>query len=163
MALRVSLSQSGELLHREKKSSYLALALYHTLGFVSEDELALHFARIRDALRPAGVFLLRLAGPRLVPGSDPEPSKNWAEEKDGRFILSEKWYEGAYRIEHCIVIDTRKNELVEYHERRRAYSLGEVASMLQRAGYRRPRSCQDLDGTPATPKDFGLCVCHKAK
>ncbi len=45
-----------------------SLAYYHTLGFMSDEELAQHFQRIRASLRPSAKFLPRQAGPRLLPG-----------------------------------------------------------------------------------------------
>ena len=66
---------------REKATYDFVLAYNHTLGFMADDELAEHFRRVRKAVKPSGSFLLVLAGPRLVPGQDLGPAKDWAERK----------------------------------------------------------------------------------
>jgi hypothetical protein len=96
----------------------------------------------------------------LVPGQTPGVTKNWAE-KNGKFIQSEKHFEGGYRIEYCVVIDTKANEITEYHERQRAFSLSEVVSVLQNAGFGRIECTKDLEGAPATPGEFGVFVCSE--
>jgi len=144
----------------------LVLAFNHTLGFMEADELAEHMARIRQALVPGGTFLLHLAGPRRVPGAESapaaesSPSKNWAEQ-EGRFVLTEKRFEEGYRIEDCIVIDTEASEIIEYHERQRAFSLEEVIALLEGAGLAPIQCLADLAGAPATADRFGTFVCRK--
>ncbi len=144
----------------ERKAYDLILAFNHTLGFMEADELVEHMARIHMALVPGGTFLLHLAGPRHVPGAESSPSKNWAEQ-EGRFILTEKRFEEGYRIEDCIVIDTGASEIVEYHERQKAFSLKEVLTLLEGVGWISIQCLADLEGTPATTERFGTFVCRK--
>lgn len=138
----------------------IALAYNHTLGFMSDSELAQHFSAIRTALKPGGRLLLVLAGPKLTPNGASESSKGWIE-KGEKLILSEKWLEKGYRIERCIVIDKQNDEIVEYRERQRAFSLGDVQWQLEAIGFQ-VTCMKDLEGHPATPQEFGVFVCHKA-
>jgi len=82
-------------------------------------------------------------------------------EKGEKLILTEKYMEGGYRIERCIVIDRQKDEIIEYHERQRAFSLDDVRSLLRSAGFRRVVCLKDLEGNPATSREFRVFICHK--
>ena len=138
------------------------LAYNHTLGFVATGELAQHLGRILKALKPSGKLVLALAGPKAIPGQMPQRARDWSE-RNGRFILAEKNTEEGYRVEHCIVIDTEAEEIVEYHERQRAFSLDDVSSMLRRTGFGQVSCYKDLVGTPATPAEFGVFVCCRVR
>ena len=134
-----------------------ALAINFTLGFLQDAELAAQFKAIAGALRPDGKLLLKTAGPQWLPDTQAHPVKNWGE-RDGRFILSEKRMEGRTRIEHNVVIDTSRNEIVEYHERQRAFSRVEVLGMLKDAGFVAVKCFQDLSGRAANDERFGVYV-----
>lgn len=137
----------------------LVLAYNHTLGLMADDELHEQFCRLRRALRPEGVMLLRTAGPQLTPGAEGRASRGWAE-RDGRFILSAQRIEQGERHEQCIVIDPAAGEVIEYVERQRALSLDAVLQLLASSGWRHVAALGDLDGAPATPERFGIYVCQ---
>ena len=67
--------------------------------------------------------------------------------------------EGRLRIEHCIVIDMARDEIVEYHEDQRAFSRDEVVRLLRDAGFQTVRCASDRAGSGATDKAFGTYVC----
>ena len=142
----------------DEASFDLALAFWHTLGFMSDSEIGKHFQGISRALKPLGRLLLVLADPKLVPGATTEHTNEWTE-NEGRFILTERHFEDGTRYERCIVLDTVKEEIVEYHEMHRAFSLTDVQKMLQRAGFGPARCLRDLEGHPATPEEFGVFIC----
>jgi D-alanine-D-alanine ligase len=144
----------------ERNTYDLALAYDHTLGFMTESELAAHFKRIQAALTKEGRLFLTLAGPKLIPGRPYERTKSWSEQGD-KLILSEKYLKNGYRIERCIVIDKQKDALIEYHERQRAFALADVRALLSTAGFHPIVCLKDLDGTPATPQAFRVFVGHK--
>lgn len=152
------LQRGSEL--REVENYDFILAYDHTLGFMSDEELAVHFGRIFTALRPSGKFLLALAGPKLIPGQESERTRTWSE-RNGKFILEEKYIEEGYRIEHCIVINTNMDEIKEFHERQRAFSLEDVMFLLLNAGFGQIDCLRDLDGKKTTPQEFGIFVCYK--
>ena len=111
-------------------------------------------------MKRGGKLLLALAGPKLIPGRPYERTRSWAE-KGEKLILSEKYFEKGYRIERCIVIDKQKDEIIEYRERQRAFSLDDVRSLLRSAGFRQVVCLKDLDGNPATSQEFGIFVYHR--
>ncbi len=137
-----------------------SLAYYHTLGFMSDEELAQRFQRIRASLRPSAKFLLRQAGPRLLPGVEStKKTRGWAE-RDGKFLLSEKQIEDGYRNKLGIVIDTEAQEINEFREHQKAFALDDVIAVLGGAGFSGIQIYAALDGTPATPERFGVFVCR---
>ncbi len=142
-----------------------ALAYWHTIGFMADDEIRQHFTAIRRALRPGGIFLYVFQGPRLVPSqaaTDSMPVKNWTE-RDGRFILSEKVIRGGSREEHCIVIDTHAGEITEYREHQRAMALSDVLRYLQEARLASVEAYKDFDKQPASAEEFSIFVCTKSR
>ncbi len=134
-----------------------ALAINHTPGFLTEDELGLHFRRIKAALKPGGKFLMLLAGPKITPSTTTDRLRNWAEQ-DGRYILSEKYIESGFRHETGVIINTVSEEIIEYHEQQRAFSLSEMQSQLEAAGFTDIWCLRNLDGEPATIDEFGIFV-----
>ncbi len=158
LSIEFRLQRGAELTEREVYD--LALAYDHTLGFMSDTELAEHFGGIWASLKRDGRLLLALAGPKRIPGHVYERTRSWME-KGEKFILTEKYMEGGYRIERCIVIDRQKDEIIEYHERQRAFSLDDVRSLLRSAGFRRVVCLKDLEGDPATSREFRVFICHK--
>ncbi len=128
----------------EVDSYDLALAFNHTPGFLEPDHLVRHLAAIRRSLKADGQFLLVMAGPRMTPGWPPEPVKDWAERGD-RLILSEKSFDGPYRLERNLVIDVTSDEIIDLNERQRAYSSDEIV--------------QNLEGEKATEHEFGVFLC----
>jgi SAM-dependent methyltransferase len=141
----------------------LALAYWHTIGFMEEAEIRRHFACVCNALRPGAPFLYVFQGPRLAPGESIKaaaPVKDW-DEKKGRFILSQKVIRDGYRDEYCVVIDTNTGEVTEYREHQRAFGYGEVVEYLRNAGFRSVDAFKDFDGTPATAEGFSIFVCRK--
>ncbi|MHB8963856.1 MAG: class I SAM-dependent methyltransferase, partial [Saccharofermentanales bacterium] len=96
---------------KEQNAYDFVLAYYHTLGFMDEDELNIHLKNIWKALKDGGKFLLRTAGPQIIPNIKQEKIRNWGE-KNNQFILSEKYIEDGYRFENCITIDITKDEIV---------------------------------------------------
>jgi hypothetical protein len=124
------------------------------------EELAQHFRRIWSALKPGGKFLLTLAGPKIVPAVSPEKVRNWTEQ-GGCYLLSEKYLENGYQYERGAIIDTLKDELVEYREQQKAVAYNEVRSLLLTAGFDGLDGLRDLKRTPATADDFGVFVGYK--
>ena len=158
LAIEFRLQRGAEL---EENGVYACILAYnHTLGFMSAEELARHFRRIWSALKPGGKFLLTLAGPKIVPDVSSEKVRNWAEQ-GGRYVLSEKYQENGYQYERGAIIDTREDELIEYHERQKAFAYDEVRSLLLAAGFERFDGLSDLTGTPATAHDFGVFVGYR--
>lgn len=155
------LQRGSEL--REIEAFDVALALAHVIGFMNRDEIGRHFTAICRALRPDGVLLYTFQGPRHIPSRELGPSrpvKNWRE-KDGRFIVSEKSYQDGYRDEHCIVIDTNTDEIVEYREHQRAVGFNEVVAHLKQAGFSSVEAFKNFYREPATKEDFTVFVCRK--
>ena len=144
----------------ERSAFDFALAYWHTIGFMSEKETRRHFTAIRAALRPGGVLLYTFQGPKAIPGQSPEPVRNW-KEQEGKYILSEKSFADGYRDEYCVVIDTKRDEIVEYKEHQRAVGLREVLDYLQGAGFDSVEAYRDFDRTPATPEEFSVFLCKK--
>ena len=151
--------QRGADLREELAYDY-ALAYNHTLGFMSDEQISQHLGRIRTALKPSGSLLLVLAGPALTPDQSSEKKRDWAE-KNGKFILSEKYMDGGYRRELGIVIDTNAGEITEFTEGQRAFSLDDVTSLLMESGFGETVCLRDLDGDSATPEKFGVFVCRR--
>ena len=146
----------------EKDAFDFALAYWHTIGFMSEEEIKKHFSSIREALRPVCPLLYVFQGPKLTPGNekDEQPTRSWRE-KDGKFILSEKEIRDGYRDELGIVIDTNTGEITEYREHQRAFSYEEVMQILKEAGFASIEAYKDFDKTPASEEDFSIFVCWK--
>ncbi len=60
----------------------VALAYWHTIGFMADAEIRQHFAAIRRALMPGGIFLYAFQGPKLLPSQEATravPVKDWQE------------------------------------------------------------------------------------
>ncbi len=96
----------------DREAFDLAMAYWHTIGFMAEEEIRRHFAAICAAVRPGGAFLYVFQGPRLIPGqeaSDATLVRSW-QERNGKFILTEKCIQGGYRKENCVVIDTQAGD-----------------------------------------------------
>ena len=161
LALNVEfrLQRASEL---DEEDAYdFAFAYNHTPGFLSSEELPQHFRSVRNAVKPNGRFLMVLAGPqlKLCRGQDEDRTRTWAE-KDGKFILSEKYIdEQGHRNELGIVIDTKAGEIKEFRERQRAFSLADMVSPLKRAGFRDIETFADMDGQAATSDRFGTFLC----
>lgn len=133
------------------------LAINHTPGFLSSEEMTQHFHRIRAALKRGCKLLLLLAGPKITPSTTSEKVKSWAE-RNGRYILSEKYIQNKYRHENGVIIDTIQDEIIEYHEKQMAFSLEDMRSQLQAVGFSDIRCLQNLDGATATASSFGVFI-----
>lgn len=137
----------------------IAIAWNHTLGFMSDSELRRGFTRIKRALKPKGVFLLVLAGPKLTRQWPPDNERSWTE-RETRLILTDKRYENNYRFERTIIIDTLRDQFIEFEERQRALSLREVQTLLRDAGFAAVKSVSTLAGDRAEEDHFGVFICH---
>lgn len=137
-----------------------AIAYYHTLGFMDNEELESHFRNIYNSIKKGGKFLLKTAGPQIIPSMIQEEKRDWAE-KDNKYILSEKHIKDGYRIENCIVIDMLKDEVIEYREEQRAFSFEAVMNLLSSSGFSKIDCYKDLDGSLADDEEFGVYVCTK--
>ena len=147
----------------ERDAFDFVLAYWHTIGFMAEAEIRQHFAAIRRALRPGGTLLYVFQGPKLLPSqaaTGAVPVKDW-EERDGRFLLSEKVIRNGYREENCIVIDTNAGEITEYREHQKAMALSDVLRYLRGAGFASADAYKDFEKRPATAEDFSVFVCTK--
>jgi ubiquinone/menaquinone biosynthesis C-methylase UbiE len=141
-----------------------AFAYWHTIGFMSDNEIQKHFSAIYAVLKPNTNFLYIFQGPRIVPGQESNvaiPVKNWREQ-NGKFILSKKSIQNGYRDEHCIVIDTNTNEVIEYNEHQRAISYEEILGYLKGAGFSSVAAYANFELIPATPEDFNIFLCKKS-
>ena len=158
--LELRLQRASEL--TERGAFDFALAYWHTIGFMTEEEIAHHFGAIHNAMADGAAFLYVSQGPKLLPpgGATAKAIKNWSE-KNGRFILSEKSLSDGYRTEYSIVIDTESSEIIEYVERQKAFACEDVLDYLRAAGFSKFDAWADLNGTPATPEQFGVFVCQK--
>lgn len=155
------LQRASEL--REQEAFDFALAYWHTIGFMAEEEIHRHFATVRAALRPGGTFLYVFQGPRLIPGQegvDAQPVRDW-KEQDGKFILSEKRFRDGYRDENCVVIDTHAGEVVEYREHQKVMAYADVVCYLQAAGFASIEAYRDFERNPASPEAFSIFVCKQ--
>ena len=144
----------------ETKAYDFALAYWHTIGFMTHDEIEQHFSAVCTALKPGASFLYVFQGPRLVPGNEGKPYRNW-KEQNGRFILTEKSVQDGFRDENCIVIDTNTGEVVEYREHQRALAFEDVTEYLSSAGFSRVEAYKDFEKAPATPEEFSIFLCEK--
>lgn len=147
----------------ERDAFDFALAYWHTIGFMADEEIRRHFAAICAALRPGGAFLYVFQGPRLIPGReavDAMPVRSW-KERDGKFILTEKCLREGYRDEYCVVIDTQAEEIIEYREHQRAMAYPEVLSYLRGAGFASVEAYKDFDGQPANSAEFYAFICRR--
>lgn len=147
----------------EKESFDFALAFWHTIGFMSDKEIHRHFKAIFGALKPKSKFLYVFQGPKLIPGQESEQcqsTKNW-EEKNGTFMLTEKSIQEGYRNEYCVVIDTKKGEIIEYKEHQKAMSLDTIISYLRNSGFDMVKAYNNFDRSPATHEDFQIFLCQK--
>ena len=136
-----------------------ALAYHHSIGFLPDDELPLHFYRIYECLKPGGVFLFEMAGPKLC-GKTPSPFRDW-QETDDQFVLVDKKIQDGYREEVCILIDKSSGDVKEFREKQRAFSLAALKKILKQAGFQSIQCYADLQKTPATKANFGIFVCIK--
>jgi SAM-dependent methyltransferase len=140
-----------------------ALAYWHTIGFMSDDEIKNHFASIYNALKKNCVFLYTFQGPKLVSGQESSlaiPIKSWSE-KNGKFILTEKSIENGFRDELCTVINTNTNEILEYREHQRAMRYEEIIDYLMGAGFSSVDGFKNFGGELATPEEFYIFLCKK--
>lgn len=137
-----------------------AIAYYHTLGFMDDNELKKHFNNIYNSIKKGGKFLLRTAGPQIIATHIQEKKRDWAE-KNNQYILSEKYIENGYRIEKCITIDTTNEEIIEYREKQKAFSMNDVIKLLSGSGFSKVDCYKDLEGSIATTEEFGLYICTK--
>lgn len=144
----------------EREAFDFALAYWHTIGFMSHDEIERHFRAVWTVLKPRSTFLYVFQGPRLFPGREGESTRNWSE-KNGKFILTEKTVKEGYRDENCIVIDTGSGEITEYREHQRAVTFEEVMAYLEQAGFSAIEAYNDFEKNPATAKDFSIFLCTK--
>lgn len=147
---------------RDKNAFDVALAYWHTIGFMSEDEISRHFICIREALKSTCPLLYVFQGPRRVPGQEAvgvRPTRNWSE-KDGKFILSEKQFQNGYRDELGVVIDTNTGVITEYREHQRAIGFREILGILRDAGFASIDAYSDFDKTAACEQNFSVFVCR---
>ena len=77
-------------------------------------------------------------------------------------MLTEKSIQNSYRDEYCVVIDTKKGEIIEYKEHQRAISYKEVIDYLTNAGFSQVAGYKNFEGEPATPEEFYIFLCKKA-
>jgi SAM-dependent methyltransferase len=166
---RENLSSSGQHVEfrfqraselRETDAFDFALAYWHTIGFMSHEEIQNHFSAVHTALKPRSSFLYVFQGPRLIPGSEGQTSRNW-KEQNGKFILTDKSIQDGFRNENCVVIDTNTGEVTEYREHQRAISFEAVMQYLQHAGFNRIETYKDFEKNPATPEEFSIFLCGK--
>jgi hypothetical protein len=127
---------------------------------MTETECKEHFPALYRALKPGGKFLLRTAGPKITPTTTEGKIRNWGEQ-EGQFILSEKYIKDGFRHETCITIDVVAEEIVEFHEKQRAFSCQEVLNLLEEANFRTIKSYKNLMAEPVDTENFGVYFCIK--
>jgi len=145
---------------QETEAFDFALAYWHTIGFMSNEEIQRHFCAIYKALMPKASFLYVFQGPKLIPGREGATSRNW-KEQNGRFILTDKSINDGYRNENCIVIDTNTGEVTEYREHQRAMGFDDVINYLECAGFKLIETYKDFERNPATQEEFSIFLCEK--
>ena len=140
-----------------------ALAYWHTIGFMSDDEIKVHFTSIYNALKKSSIFLYTFQGPKVVSAQESNhaiPIKTWGK-KNGKYILTEKSIQNGFRDELCIVFDTNKDEIIEYREHQRAMRYEEIIGYLVGAGFSSVEGFKNFDGELATPEEFYIFLCRK--
>ncbi len=122
-----------------------AIAIRHTLGFMPHEEIVEHFRRIKKSLKPFGKVLLTVPF-SLEKGRTQYPVHKWSDE-NGVFTLVDKYIEeDNYKIERCVIIDTEKDIVEEYHERQRFYSTAETVEILNSAGFSSVETLKNIQG-----------------
>ena len=141
-----------------------ALAYWHTIGFMSDDEIKKHFSVVYESLKPGSFFFYTFQGPRLIPGQELKAAIHIKSrtEKSGKFMLTEKSIQNSHRDEYCIVIDTNTGEIIEYKEHQRAISYEEVIDYLTGAGFSSVAGYKNFTGEPSTPEEFYIFLCRKS-
>ncbi len=137
----------------------LAISLWHTLGFMAEDEVRAHFQGIGKCIRSKGKYFLHLAD-CMGESAELKPRKNWRDRGD-KLIMSERHSEGLYRIETCLVVDIERDEIITFIDKKRWYSLSEIASFIDNAGMSIDKLYSDWNGTPGNAADKTIIVCTK--
>ncbi|WBW97339.1 class I SAM-dependent methyltransferase [Oceanirhabdus sp. W0125-5] len=145
---------------RDKEAYDFILAYNHTLGLMKEEELNQHFNNIHKALKVEGKFLLKIAGPMMDGQLNQERIRDWGEQ-NGKYILSEKYMEDGFRIENCIFIDPKKKEIIEYREKQKAFTHGEILDILKESGFSKIECYSDIHGEAADENKFGVYICMK--
>lgn len=139
------------------------LSYWHVLGAMTDGEIKRHFATIQAALKPGCPFLYVFQGPRLVAsrqGETTKPVRNWTE-KDGKFILVERFVRDGAPEEYSIIIDTDAAEIIEYKEEKSALGYKDVLDYLKGAGFTSVRTYKDFAKNPATPEEFSIFLCQR--
>lgn len=140
-----------------------ALAYWHTIGFMADEEIRKHFGAARAALKPDCAFLYTFQGPRITPTSestDTSVAKNWVE-RVGKFILSENSIQDGYRDEYCGVIDADAGEVTQFREHQKAMTFAAILDYLRDAGFTEVAAFKDFDKNQATAEEFSIFVCPK--
>lgn len=127
----------------------LVYALRHTLGFMREDELFSHIAKLWQAVKQGGYFILNIPY-TLEAGVKNLPISKW-EEKEGVYSLVDKFITNDnVKKERCVIIDSNANRIEEYIEEQRYYKWQEIIDLLECCGVQDVQSLRDFDGNLAT-------------
>lgn len=111
----------------------LALAYDHTLGFMTDSELKLHFKKIYRALKPGGKLFFKYAGPAL-PFKKREDIR--IHERGSKCVIDHEIYKGNRRFETCTIIDFRRGTFTVFKESQRAFSERQRVRLLKDAGFK---------------------------
>ncbi|MCL1849016.1 MAG: class I SAM-dependent methyltransferase [Clostridiales bacterium] len=127
----------------------LVIAIRHTLGFMSYDELTGHIARIWRSVKPGGCFILSV--PYTLERAVLGLPVNQLSERDGIFYLTDKFLmEENIKVERFCVIDPAKDTIEEFNEKQRYYAWQEILDLLYSCGITDVASLKDFNGSPAT-------------
>ena len=125
-----------------------AIAIRHTLGFMPYDELVEHMKRIYISIKSGGKLLLVIPF-SLEMGRQHLPVHKWSDE-NGCFTLVDKYIDNDnFKIERCVIIDSIKDVIEEFHERQRFYSTNEVVDVLDAAGFSNIIPMKNIHGDDA--------------
>lgn len=127
----------------------LAIAMRHTLGFMSQDELKVHLHRIWEALKPNSYFILTVPY-TLEMGREMLPVHRWVE-SDGKFTLVDKYItDNNVKVERCVLFDSMSDIMEEFYEEQRYYSWVEIIDMLHECGFKNINVLKNFDDEIAT-------------
>lgn len=124
----------------------LALCLFTSFGYFSEEENVRVAERVRRSLAPGGAFVLEMAGKEIIAGGF--SPRGWRESGE-LLVLDEVSVPAGWEhlVTRFLVIGpdgTRREHVVEH----RLYSATELARVLLDAGFAQVEVFGDLEGAP---------------
>lgn len=139
----------------------LAIAIYHTLGYMSIEELYIHLEKIKNAIKQGGSFILNVPY-TLESSSKSLPINKWTMQGD-KYILVDKYVtEDNYKIEKCVIVDVNAETVEEFYEKQRYYYSYEIRQILEQVGFRDIQILKNFSGDRATNgEEANIYLCKK--